>query len=99
MSAIIANSSLSFPSHRPFGQPHLSSKPRAVRFRPASAKRKDGHGSDFGGGLVDQDMVVLRKRIHDMATSLRRIGPSGRRGIKLSMGLKCASLWVWYRHC
>ena len=57
-SSVVANSSLSFLSHRPFGGPHLPTKPRTVRFRSVSAQ-KDGYGSDFGGGLVDQNMIVL----------------------------------------
>nr|XP_010916324.1 uncharacterized protein LOC105041168 [Elaeis guineensis] len=42
--------------------PSLRRKGKAVRF----AHKRDTYGSDFGGGLVDENMIVLRKRIHEM---------------------------------
>ncbi|WRX15784.1 hypothetical protein QQP08_008271 [Theobroma cacao] len=32
-----------------------------------SASKRDAHGRDFDGKLVDESMIVLRKRIHEMS--------------------------------
>ncbi|PAN31988.1 hypothetical protein GQ55_5G458400 [Panicum hallii var. hallii] len=45
-----------------------SPPPRAVRCRCSSSRRDDDaeFGCSGGGGLVDEGMVVLRRRIHEM---------------------------------
>ncbi|XP_058082493.1 uncharacterized protein LOC131230610 [Magnolia sinica] len=54
--------------HQPFLPqlpPIRPSCPKRLRI-VASAARKNGHDWGFGGRLVDEDMIVLRKRIHEM---------------------------------
>ncbi|KAJ6795660.1 uncharacterized protein M6B38_401695 [Iris pallida] len=61
--AVLPTSRLRFRGGRRTAAPHLPNQPRAVRYRPA-ASDKDSFG--FGGGLVDENMIVLRMRIHEM---------------------------------
>nr|XP_010916325.1 uncharacterized protein LOC105041169 [Elaeis guineensis] len=47
--------------HRPMGL-FLGRKSQMIQF----AHKRDTYGWDYGGGLVDENMIVLRKRIHEM---------------------------------
>ncbi|XP_010926066.1 uncharacterized protein [Elaeis guineensis] len=63
MATSIISSSSQFPASLP--RRHaipLPAKGKTVRF----AHRKDSYGPDFEGHLVDENMIVLRKRIHEM---------------------------------
>ncbi|XP_058082553.1 uncharacterized protein LOC131230669 [Magnolia sinica] len=63
---------LSFPSSKLLPQPFHSNLSPILPFRPkrlritASAARNNGHDWGFGGRSVDEDMIVLRMRIHEM---------------------------------
>ncbi|KAG1334816.1 hypothetical protein COCNU_03G009350 [Cocos nucifera] len=49
--------------------PHELPKKRRRRRRPLTvgcASKREADGWDFGGGLVDENMAVLRRRIHEM---------------------------------
>ncbi|KAG1330597.1 hypothetical protein COCNU_02G005650 [Cocos nucifera] len=64
MATSIISSSSQFPASLPRRDaiPPLPAKGKTVRF----AHRKDSYGPDFEGHLVDENMIVLRKRIHEM---------------------------------
>ncbi|XP_010916323.1 uncharacterized protein [Elaeis guineensis] len=52
-----------FPSPGPHGLP----KKRRMRLLTVGcASKREADGWDFGGGLVDENMAVLRRRIHEM---------------------------------
>ncbi|KAJ8483959.1 hypothetical protein OPV22_016444 [Ensete ventricosum] len=56
----------SFPARLPSRQagPRLSNRPSSIQ---SGASRRRACGREYsGGGLVDQSMIVLRKRIHEM---------------------------------
>lgn len=53
----------------PSPSPHRLPKKRRRRRRPLTvgcASKREADGWDSGGGLVDENMVVLRRRIHEM---------------------------------
>ncbi|RWW46575.1 hypothetical protein BHE74_00047485 [Ensete ventricosum] len=56
------------PSDRHAG-PHLPNRQRSIEV----AAGRDGYGWDYsgGGGLVDENMIVLRRRIHEMKMAER----------------------------
>ncbi|EHA8591150.1 hypothetical protein COCNU_scaffold034767G000010 [Cocos nucifera] len=56
---------------RQHASPSLGRKGKTVQF----AHKRDTYGSDFGGGLVDENMIVLRKRIHEMKMAERNYEP------------------------
>ncbi|XP_058082533.1 uncharacterized protein LOC131230651 [Magnolia sinica] len=62
----------SFSSYKLLPQPFHPYLPPILPFRPkrlritASAAPNNGHDWGFGGRSVDEDMIVLRQRIHDM---------------------------------
>ncbi|CAL9779465.1 unnamed protein product [Musa acuminata subsp. burmannicoides] len=56
----------SFPARLPSRQagPRLPNRPSSIK---SAASRRRAYGWEYsGGGLVDQSMIVLRKRIHEM---------------------------------
>lgn len=64
MATSIISSYSQFPASLPrrHASPLLPAKGKTVRF----AHRKDSYGPDFEGHLVDENMIVLRKRIHEL---------------------------------
>ncbi|KAF9614693.1 hypothetical protein IFM89_019821 [Coptis chinensis] len=55
---------------KPFLSHSTHKKVGAIRLKRLStriyAERRDANGKKHGGGRVDEDMIVLRMRIHDM---------------------------------
>ncbi|KAA8529082.1 hypothetical protein F0562_033430 [Nyssa sinensis] len=64
---------------RPFSG-NLHHKPRLINptKKPSTAvfaSKRDAHDRDYDGRLVDEDMIVLRKRIHEMKMVERNYEP------------------------
>lgn len=70
-SSSIVTPNSSFSSNRRINRPYLPVKFKTARFKPVSAKKGESNskgGPDFGNGsgLADENMNVLRKRIHEL---------------------------------
>ncbi|GMI75152.1 hypothetical protein like AT2G01300 [Hibiscus trionum] len=58
--------SLSLPLRRPFSDKSIICRRKGFEIL---ASRRDAHNHNFNGKLVDESMIVLRMRIHEITTS------------------------------